>query len=130
MGVHPQPRVARAARSPREPAPAHPAAPTTHEREGRTLPPDDGPRVGLRAHLPLTPRARRCPATLAPPLQPAQATLLARRPTPRQPRSQRLWVGHLVSVGEPMVPPPTSPSFWLAQHRPHLTCGRMNRPSV
>ncbi len=41
----------------------------THQRQGRTLPPNDGTRVGLRARLPLPPRPRRRPATLARPLQ-------------------------------------------------------------
>ena len=30
------------------------AIPAPHQRQGRTLPPDDGPRMGLRTHLPLT----------------------------------------------------------------------------
>ena len=32
----------------RHPAPDHPALPAPHQRQGRTLPPDDGPRMGLR----------------------------------------------------------------------------------
>ena len=43
----------------------------------------------------LAPRPRRRPATLAPPLQHHAAPQLDRRPTPDQPRSQRLWAGHL-----------------------------------
>ena len=43
----------RAARSPPDPAPDDEALPAPHQRQGRALPPDDGPRVGLRARLPL-----------------------------------------------------------------------------
>jgi transposase len=59
------------------------------KRQGRALPPDDGPRVGLRARLRLTSTTQPSAATLAQPLQPTTATQLARRPTPDQPRSQR-----------------------------------------
>jgi hypothetical protein len=69
--------------------------PAAHQRQGRALPPDDGPRVGLRARLPLTPRPQPGAATLARPLQPPKTTQLTRRPTPDQPRSQRPWVGQL-----------------------------------
>ena len=69
---------------------------TTHEREGRALPPDDGQGVGLRDRLPLTSTTQPGPATLARPLQPTEATQLARAPAPDQPRSQRPWVGQLV----------------------------------
>src|SRR5205814_2020738 len=58
---------------------------------------DDGPRVGLRTALSLTSTAQRRLATLARPLQPAQTTQLASEPATDQPRSQRLWVGHLAT---------------------------------
>ena len=89
-------RLVRAAtRPPRDPTPHDQALPTAHQRQGRALPPNDGPRMGLRPHLPLTPRPRRRPATLARPLQHDATTQLARRPTTDQPRSQRLWAGQL-----------------------------------
>ncbi len=47
-----EPLTARAARPPRHPPPHHPALPAPHQRQGRALPPDDGPRVGLRPRLP------------------------------------------------------------------------------
>src|SRR6478672_7735680 len=50
--------------------------PATHERQGRTLPPNDGPRIGLRAQLPLPPATQPGAATLARPLQQANATQL------------------------------------------------------
>ena len=80
----------------RHPAPQNQALPTPHQRQGRALPPDDGPRMGIRARLQLTPRPRRRSATLAPPLQHTAATQLDRRPTPDQPHSQRVWVGQLI----------------------------------
>ena len=90
-----EPLAARAARPSRHPPPHHRALPAPHQRQGRTLPPDDGARMGLRARLPLTPRTQPGAATLARPLQPATAPQLARRPAPDQPRSQRPWVGQL-----------------------------------
>ena len=51
------------------PPPHHQALPATHQRESRALPPDDGSRMGLPTHLPLTPRTSSRPATLAPPLR-------------------------------------------------------------
>ena len=53
--------------------PAHQALPATHQRQGRALPPDDGARVGLRAHLPLTPTAQQACHT-------GSTTTTARRP--------------------------------------------------
>ena len=78
----------------RHPPPHHRALPAAHQRQGRALPPDDGPRMGLRPRLPLTSTPQPGAATLARPLQPATTTQLARRPTTDQPRSQRPWVGH------------------------------------
>ena len=72
--LHPQPLTARAARRPRDQAPTHPALPAPDQREGRALPPDHGPRVGLRPQLPLTPPPQPSPATLARALQHAQTT--------------------------------------------------------
>ena len=51
------------------PTPDDEALPAAHQRQGRTLPPDDGTRVGLRPRLPLTSTPRPGAATLAPPLQ-------------------------------------------------------------
>jgi transposase len=61
----PRPQAPRAALPTRDPAPHHKALPAPHQRQGRALPPDDGARVGLRPHLPLTPRPSSRPATLA-----------------------------------------------------------------
>jgi transposase len=55
LGLHPKPRRPAAARSLADPPPHDRALPPTHERQGRALPPDDGPRMGLRTPLPLTP---------------------------------------------------------------------------
>ena len=43
----------------RDPPPHHPALPAPHQRQGRALPPDHGPRMGLRPRLPLTPTPSR-----------------------------------------------------------------------
>ena len=83
------PRPSAPARAPPDPAPDHTALPATHQRQSRALPPNDGARMGLRPHLPIPPRPRTRPATLAPALQPHQTTQLNRRPTTDQPRSQR-----------------------------------------
>src|SRR5206468_2814556 len=95
LELHAQPLAARAARSARDPTPADAQAAPAAEREGGALPPDDGQGVGVRRPLSLlsTPGSRA--ATLARLLQRAQTAQLARRPTPDQPRSQRLWAGQL-----------------------------------
>ena len=82
LQLPPQPIPARAARPPRHPPPHHPALPAPHQRQGRTLPPNDGPRMGLRPRLPLTSTPQPSTAALAQPLQPAKATQLARKPSP------------------------------------------------
>src|SRR5439155_715657 len=91
-----EPLPARAARPPGHPPPHHRALPATHQRQGRTLPPNDGTRMGLRTRLPLTSTTQPSLATLAPPLQPATTAQLTWRPATNQPRSQRPWVGQLV----------------------------------
>ena len=88
LQLHPQPLTARTAPQPRHPPPHDRALPPTHQRQGRTLPPDDGPRMGLRTRLPHTSTPQRRPATLARQLQPATTTQLNRRPATDQPRSQ------------------------------------------
>jgi transposase len=93
-------RAARAAQTARHPPPHHQAVPAPHQRQGRALPPNDGPRMGLRARLPLISTTQPSAATLAQPLQPAKTTQLNRRPTPDQPRSQRPWVGQLATPEE------------------------------
>ena len=103
LGLHPQPSRPPAAHPPPDPSPHHQALPAPHQRQGRTPPPNDGPRMGLRTHLQLTPRPRHRSATLAPPLQHHAATQLTRRPTPDQPRSQRPWAGHLAGGGTPKL---------------------------
>ena len=72
-----------------DPAPHHRALPATHQRQGRTLPPNDGPRMGLRTQLPHTPPPRPSAATLARALQHQPTPQLTRRPATHQPRSQR-----------------------------------------
>src|SRR5713101_2131589 len=97
MDLRAQQRDATAAHPSRDPPPHHQALPATHQRQGRALPPDDGARVGLRTRLPLPPRTRRRPATLAQPLQHDAATQLTRKPATDQPRSQPPWAGHLAA---------------------------------
>ena len=92
-----EPLTAPSARQPWHPPSDHRALPATHERQGRALPPDDGPRMGLRARLPLTSTTQPGAATLAQPLQHHAAPQLTRKPTPDQPRSQRPWAGQLVA---------------------------------
>jgi hypothetical protein len=81
----------------RRPPPHNRTLPATHQRQGRTLPPNDGARMGVRTRLPLTSTnaTRRCHTGST--TTTAQAPQLARRPAPNQPRSQRPWVGQLVS---------------------------------
>ncbi len=55
--LHQEPLAARAAHRPRHPPPHHPALPTAHQRQGRTLPPNHGPRMGPRPQLPHQPGA-------------------------------------------------------------------------
>jgi Integrase core domain len=90
-----EPLTALSARPPRYPPPHYRAVPAENKRKGGALPPDDGPRVGLRSRLPLTSTPQRGTATLARQLQPPATTQLD-RPAPDQPRSQRPWVGQLV----------------------------------
>ena len=49
-----EPLPTRAARPPTASGTSPPAVPAPHQRQGRTLPPDDGTRMGLRPRLPLT----------------------------------------------------------------------------
>jgi len=72
--------------------PYRPRTNGTVERFHQTM----APEWGLRAELPLTSTTQRSAATLARPLQHAQATQLTRKPTPDQPRSQRPWAGQLI----------------------------------
>ena len=66
------------------------------EREGGALHPDPQARVGLCALLAQLGRASQSHGILPSLLQPASPSQLAGRPAAGQPRSQRLWVGHLV----------------------------------
>ncbi len=83
------------ARGPSDQTPHHRALPTSHQRQGRALPPDDGPRMGIRRSLPILTPPRRSAATLAELLQRTQTAQLPRRPIANQPRSERLWAGQL-----------------------------------
>src|SRR5204863_1701480 len=105
-----EPLAARAARPRGDPPPDNRALSTPHQREGRTLPPDDGQGMGLRGRLPLTSTAQPGAATLARPLQPTQAAQLAPRSAPDQPRSQRPWVGQLAAGAGGCSPSPVSAS--------------------
>jgi transposase len=96
LELHAQPFPARASCRARDPSPDDSYAAPAGQRQGRALPPDDGPRVGLRRPLPVLSTPRRRAATLAALLQRAQAARLLRRATADQPCSQRLWAGHLV----------------------------------
>src|SRR5205807_1335666 len=103
LAIRSRPRAASAPRAKRDPPPQDTALPAAHQRKGGTPPPDDGARVGIRARLPVTPRTRPSPATLAQPLQHSAATQLTRRPTPNQPHSQRLWAGQLEDCLSPYL---------------------------
>src|SRR5439155_21858110 len=92
-----EPLAARAACPPQHPPSDGRTLPGSHERQGRTHPPDDGPRMGLRTRLPLTSTTQPGTATLARPLQPATTAQLTQRPATDQPRSQRPWVGQLAA---------------------------------
>ena len=92
-----EPQPARAPRRQQDQASDNEALSAANERQGRTLPPNDGTRMGLRAPLPLITTPRPGAATLARALQHAQTTQLNRRPATDQPRSQRLWVGQLAA---------------------------------
>jgi Homeodomain-like domain len=82
LDVHAQPRAARAARPPRHPPPDHPEMASAAKRQGGALPPNDGPRMGVRPARPLVSTPSGSTATLAALLQPPQTAQLARRPTP------------------------------------------------
>src|SRR5258708_20244995 len=100
MDLRAQQRDATTAHPSRDPPPHHQALPATHQRKSRALPPDDGARVGLRTRLPLPPRTRRRPATLARPLQHHAATQPPRKPPTAHPPS------HPPSPTPPTPPPP------------------------
>ena len=80
LRVRQEPLTPRTARPPRHPPPHHPALPAPHQRQSRTLPPNDGARMGTRTQLPHLSTPRRRPATLAQPLQPDTTTQLTQRP--------------------------------------------------
>ena len=69
LGLHPQPRPTQPAQRAWDQADPHETLPATHERQGRTLPPNHGPRMGLRRPLPRQHRPPTCSATLAQPLR-------------------------------------------------------------
>src|SRR5262249_26064878 len=105
-----EPLAARTARAAPHPPPNDRALPPAHQRQGGTLPPDDGARVGLRTQLPLTPRTQPGAATLARLLQHAKATQLATRTAANPPRSQPVQAGQLATAvrrgDTPRVRPP------------------------
>ncbi len=65
------------------PPPAHPPLPATHQRQGRTVHPNDAARMGLRRHLPKLPTPNRRATNLAHLLQQPTTT---QRPWPQDPR--------------------------------------------
>src|SRR3954468_7133916 len=87
MELHPQPRPARPPSRAWDPAPHDPAADPQAQRQGRALPADARPRVGLRAALPRLRRPRRSTAHLAAALQLPPQPQLDLRPAAYQPRS-------------------------------------------
>src|SRR5215211_6340282 len=121
LGLHQEPLAARAAGRAGHPPLDYSAAPPAYEREGRALPSDDGPGVGIRPSLSLLPTPRGRPATLAALLQRTQTAQLAWRPTSDQPRSQRLWAGQL-DAGRSV-----SDLLGLAQSIHRLIDGQENR---
>src|SRR4051794_17221201 len=81
LGLHPQPQPARTADRARDPAPPDPAPDPETQRQGRALPTDPGPRMGLRPALPQLRRPRRGLADLARALQhPRNHSSLSNRP--------------------------------------------------
>src|SRR4051794_30994387 len=95
MELHPQPRPARAASRAWDPAPHDPAADPQAQRQGRALPADARPRVGLRAALPRLRRPRGSTAHLAAALQLHPQPQLDLRPAAYQPRSGPAEAQHL-----------------------------------
>src|SRR4051795_3328327 len=87
MELHPQPRPARPPSRAWDPAPHDPAADPQAQRQGRALPADARPRVGLRAALPRLRRPRGSTAHLAAALQLHPQPQLDLRPAAYQPRS-------------------------------------------
>ena len=87
VGLHPQPWAARAAAPPSDRAQDHTALPAADQRQGRALPADPRPRMGLRPQLRRLTRASRRADTLAQALQHAQTPLSHRRPPAPHPRS-------------------------------------------
>ena len=77
----------------------HPALHAALERQSRTLHPHAPERMGLQPHLAQLTPPRPQPAKLHPLLQPQTPAQLNRRPATNQPRSQRLWAGHLENAG-------------------------------
>ena len=90
----------------RHQAPDHPALPAAHQRQGRALPPNHGPRVGLRPEPTAHTATATEPCHTGSPLQRAQTPQLDRRPAADQPRSQPPWAGQLdrTTSGVPYTP--------------------------
>ncbi len=128
LDLHPQPRPARAAGRARHPAPPDPAPHPQAQRQGRALPADPGPRMGLRTALPLKHRPSRSAPDLADPLQHHQAPQLDRQPAAHQPhpRSEGPEAQHLRRAGR-------SGGAASARCRPGrrtAPCGRRRCPSA
>jgi transposase len=87
--LHQEQATARTAAPARHRTQAHPPLQPQHQRQGRALPTDDGPRVGPRPHLQQLRRPSRRAATLAPPLQHPQTPQRDRQPATAHPRSRR-----------------------------------------
>src|SRR4051812_3988092 len=97
MDLRPQPRSARTLRRPRHRASHDPAADAEAQRQGRALPADPRPRMGLRAALPRLRHPRRSAAHLAGALQLHSQPQLALKPAAHQPRSGPAEARHLVA---------------------------------
>src|SRR3954447_23297784 len=103
MELHPQPRPAPPPSRAWDPAPHDPAADPQAQRQGRALPADARPRVGLRAALPRLRRPRRSTAHLAAALQLHPQPQLDLRPAAYQPRSGPAEAQHLDRGVFPLV---------------------------
>jgi hypothetical protein len=91
-----QPLPTRHARRSRDQTPDE-ALPTAHQRQGRTLPSDNGARVGLRPRLSDTSTSQPSAATLARPLQSDEAPQLNQSPATDQPAGFTTSVGRTAS---------------------------------
>ena len=100
-GLPQQSPLPSAARRPWHPPHPHTRVHTALERQSGALHPDAATGMGVQPLLADLERSRSLAPKLRPLLQPAQTAQLTRRPATPQPRSQRLWAGHLAEGHRP-----------------------------